>query len=104
MTRAYVFAKAAAADLRAIARYTSEHWGEEQAPSCMALLDEAAAAVAAGRGVFKDLDALHPGLRAVKVGSHFVFCLVRPRRPALVLAILHERMDLIARLKARLPS
>lgn len=104
MTRAYVFAKAAAAGIRAIARYRKEQWGEEQARSYLASIDEAAAALAAGRSVFKDLGALRPGLRAVKVGSHFVFCLVRPRRPALVLAILHERMDLIARLKARLPS
>lgn len=34
--------------------------------------------------------------------SHFVFCVLRPGKPALVLAILHPRMDLMARLKRRL--
>lgn len=102
MTRTHVFSRAAAADLRAIARYTLEQWGEAQARRYIAQLEAAAAAVATGRGVFKELASLHPGLRSTLAGSHFVFCLVRPGRPALVLAILHERMDLIARIAHRL--
>ena len=35
-------------------------------------------------------------------GSHFVFCVLRPGKPALVLATLHQRMDLMARLQRRL--
>jgi plasmid stabilization system protein ParE len=97
-----VYTKAASADLREIARYTLAQWGEAQARSYIAQIEQAAVALADGNGVFKDLSALHPGMQSTKVGSHFVFCVVRPGQPALVLAILHERMDLMVRLRARL--
>ena len=67
-------------------------------------LHEAACEVAEGRGVFKDWSELLPGLRVRAAGSHFIFCLMRTGRQALVLAILHERMDLMARLQRRLES
>jgi plasmid stabilization system protein ParE len=52
--------------------------------------------------LFKDWDSVLPGLRVKAAGSHFVFCMLRPGKPALVLAILHQRMDLMARLQRRL--
>jgi plasmid stabilization system protein ParE len=68
----------------------------------MAELEQRATALARGQGVFKDMSPLLPGLRVAACGSHFIFCLPRPDAPALVLAILHERMDIMARLKSRL--
>jgi toxin ParE1/3/4 len=100
--RPHVYAKAAAADLRAIARYTIDRWGHAQARKYIQDLDDASAAVATGRAAFKDLSAMHPGLRSLQAGSHYIFCLSRAGRPALILAILHERMDLMSRLKGRL--
>lgn len=35
---------------------------------------------------------------------HFVFALRRKRKPLLVLAVLHESMDLLRRLRSRLPT
>ena len=102
MTFTHVYAKAAAADLRAIARYTIDQWGEPQARRYLRQLEAASAAVATGRGVSKDLSAALPGLRSVQSGSHFIFCLPRDGQPALILAVLHERMDLMSRLKDRL--
>ena len=43
-----------------------------------------------------------PGLRLATAGRHCLFSLARPAAPALILAILHERMDLMTRLKGRL--
>ena len=100
--RSYVLTKGAAADLRGISRYTAETWGEVQRRAYVQQLQEAVSDVAEGRGVFSDWGAVLPGLRVKAVGSHYIFCLSRPDRPALILAILHERMDLIARLKRRL--
>ncbi len=54
MTRSYVVAKGAAADLEEIARYTAEQWGEEPCRVYIGQLDQAAEAVAKGEGVFKD--------------------------------------------------
>jgi plasmid stabilization system protein ParE len=102
MTRPYVLTRSAAADLRSIIRYTLEQWGEAQCRAYVARIEAAASELALGKGTFKRLDELIPGLRARRAGRHVLFCLPRPEQPALILAILHERMDFIARLKERL--
>jgi plasmid stabilization system protein ParE len=48
------------------------------------------------------MSALLPGLRVAACGRHLIFLMPRPDAPALVLAILHERMDILARLSSRL--
>ena len=60
------------------------------------------ARVAAGQGVFKDISALYPALRMARCDNHYVFCLPREDAPALIVAIFHERMDLMVRLADRL--
>jgi plasmid stabilization system protein ParE len=100
--RTYVFAPAAADELREIIRYTMKRWGMEQARAYSAAIEATASDLAAEQGAFKDLSALHPRLRAALSGKHYVFCLLRYNQPAIVLAILHERMDIMARLKIRL--
>jgi len=45
---------------------------------------------------------IHPGLRVKRAGHRYVLCLPRTDEPALIFAILHERMDLDARLRTRL--
>ena len=102
MTQPFVYAPQAQAELRAIVRYTAQQWGAAQARDYAGLIDTAATDLATGRGLFKDWDSVLPGLRVKAAGSHFVFCMLRPGKPALVLAILHQRMDLMARLQRRL--
>lgn len=102
MTRPYVYSRQAEAELREIVRYATRQWGAAQARSYARQIDDATAALAAGQGVFKDWGKLLPGLRVKAAGSHVVFCVHRPEHPALVLAILHHRRDLMARLKERL--
>lgn len=77
MTRACVFAPAAAADLREIASYTIEQWCPAQARTYVQQLEDAAAAVASGHGVFKELSSLQPGLRVATSGKYHIFCLLR---------------------------
>jgi len=102
VTVPYRLTRSAAADLRGIVRYTVEHWGEAQCRTYVTQIEEAACALAKGQGSFKTLDDLHPGLRMKLAGHHYLFCLPQPGQPALILAILHERMDLMTRLKDRL--
>jgi len=99
---AYVYARQAEAELREIVRYTTRQWGATQARTYARQIDMVAAALAAGQGVFKDWGDLLPGLRVQAAGSHYVFCVHRPGQTALILAILHQRMDLIVRIKERL--
>jgi plasmid stabilization system protein ParE len=98
----YVLTDDAEADLRGIIRYTRKEWGAEQVRTYVAKLKADIARVAAGQGVFKELDALYPALRMARCEHHYVFCLPRQNAPALIVAILHERMDLMARLADRL--
>jgi len=98
----YVLTDAAEADLRAIVRYTRRQWGEAQVRRYVARLKAGMASVATGRGVFKQMDALYPKLRVAYCEHHVIFCLPRENAPALIVAILHERMDLILRIADRL--
>lgn len=102
--RPYVLSRSAGADLSHISRYTAEKWGETQRQAYVQQLQDAATDLALGRGAFKDWSAVLPGLRMKTVASHCIFAVHRPGRPALVLAILHERMDLLVRLKSRLAN
>lgn len=61
------------------------------------------ACVSAGQGVYKEVNDIYPALRMVHCEHHCVFCLPRPNEePMLIVAILHERMDLLRRLADRL--
>ena len=102
MKRPYVLTHSAEADLRSIVRYTLAHWGPQQCETYVAALEERATALAQGQGPYKDMSALLPGLRVAACGKHFIFCMPRPDAPPLILAILHERMHVVARLKSRL--
>jgi len=99
---AYVLTAEAEADLRGLIRYTRKQWGDAQLRRYIGKLEQRIAALAAGQGAFKDLSALFPALRVARCEHHYIFCLPRERAPALIVAILHERMDLITRLGNRL--
>lgn len=102
--RAYVLSRSASADLSRISRYTAEKWGEAQRQAYVRQLQDATIDLATGQGAFKDCGDLLAGLRMKTVGSHCIFAVCRPNRPALVLAILHQRMDLLARIQSRLTA
>ena len=98
----YVLTAEAESDLRDIVRYTRRQWGDAQVRRYMDSLEQGISSLAAGRGMFKDMSALFPALRMARYEHHYVFCLPREHAPALIVAIFHERMDLMARLTVRL--
>ena len=102
MTARYVLTAAAEADLRDIIRYTRKEWGAAQTRRYVAKLKQAIECMANSAGGSKDVSALHPGLRMARCEHHYIFCLPRDDTPALVVAIFHERMDVIVRLADRL--
>jgi len=51
---------------------------------------------------FRQASERYPALRVARCEHHFIFCLPQEEEPALIVAILHERMDLVARVAARL--
>ena len=100
--RHYRLTAAAEADLRGIIRHTRRQWGDEQVRQYISALERGIAGLVAGNVGVKDLGEVFPGLRVARCEHHYVFCLLREDAPALVVAILHERMDLMARLADRL--
>lgn len=100
--RPYILTVGAAADVQEIARYTQKKWGAAKREAYIQQIETAASELATGRGVFRERGDLYPGVRVRRVGHHYIFCLPQVNAPALILAILHERMDLIARLNERL--
>jgi plasmid stabilization system protein ParE len=102
LTRTYVLDPAADADLRAVVRYTKQKWGVDQVLTYTAQLTQAMSELASGQGIYKELSDLHPCLRMTRCQHHYLFALVIQGKPAVILAILHERMDIMNRLKKRL--
>ena len=98
----YELAEDAEADLRDIALYTMSRWGAKQAAQYAALLDAHFEAIGSGRARTKVFLQHRPELRVSRVERHFVFHLKRDDRDPLILAVFHERMDLMARLRDRL--
>ncbi|MBB2830433.1 UNVERIFIED_ORG: plasmid stabilization system protein ParE [Rhizobium esperanzae] len=96
---AYILTADAESDLRSVIRYTRAQWGTAATSQ---LLERGIANLAEGKGPFKDMSALHPALRMARCEHHYVFCLPREGAPALIVAIFHERMDLMKRLAGRL--
>lgn len=99
---AYILTAEAESDLRSVIRYTRTQWGATQARRYVSGLERGIVILAEGKGSFKDMSALYPALRMVRCQHHYVFCLPREDAPALIVAILHERMDLMKRLVDRL--
>lgn len=102
MSAAYVLTAEAEADLRGIVRYTREQWGDAQVRRYITRLEQGFSRLATGQEAFKDMSAIYPALRMARFEHHYVFCLPRENAPALIVAIFHERMDLMVRLAHRL--
>lgn len=98
----YVLTLAAEADIRSIVRYTRQQWGDAQVRAYMSRLESGIGRFAAGEGAFRDMSAMHAGLRMMRCEHHFVFGLFRKTGPVLIVAILHERMDMMQRMGDRL--
>ena len=99
---AYILTAEAESDLRSVIRYTRAQWGAAQVRRYVSGLEQGIATLAEGKGSFKDMSVLYPALRMARCQYHYVFCLPREDGPALIVAILHERMDLMKRLVDRL--
>jgi plasmid stabilization system protein ParE len=102
LTKSYVLTAAAEADLRGIIRYTRKQWSDAQVRRYIAKLEQGMTRLATSQGLFKDMSVLYPALRMAHCEHHYVFCLPRENAPALIVAIFHERMDLMTRLANRL--
>ena len=98
----YELAQAAEADLKNIALYTISEWGPEQAARYGAILDAHLTAIADGKARTRIFLRHRPELRVSRIKYHYVFHLIREKQCPIILAVLHQRMDLMSRLRDRL--
>jgi plasmid stabilization system protein ParE len=102
LTERYVLQRGAAEDLRSIVRYTKETWGVDQAKAYTEKLRLGLERAADDRGTYKTLGDIHRDLRVMRCEHHYIFYLWRAGALPRIIAILHERMDLISRVSDRL--
>jgi toxin ParE1/3/4 len=98
--QSYDLTLAAEEDLRDIWRYTYETWGFEQAETYFDRIEACCEAVGDRRTRAKTFDRLPDGVRIHRFERHYIVWLEEDR--PVVIAILHERMDFVQRLKDRL--
>jgi len=90
-------------DLREIARYTLDTWGKSQHERYRNQLAECFHRIANGEVVTRHFSDTYPDLCVVRCEHHYVFYLEKETGCSVnILAVLHENMDCLAKLKDRL--
>ncbi len=90
----YDITKEASEDLYRIWEYTVDTWSVEQADTYYSLLVGGMNEIAdAPKRIGKPYDEIYPGLRAYHVRRHMLFYILQNNGRALIIRILHEKMD-----------
>lgn len=84
-------------DLVDIWLYTADKWGEAQADKYLHTLESCFEKIGHGHARLRPLDS---DIFFVRCEHHYIFVLA-DKKP-IVIAVLHEKMDMLARLKKRL--
>ena len=98
----YELSPAAVDDLLQIALYTIKTWGLVQTDRYEAALESHFRAIGRGDAVTSNPIPNRPELRCSRCEHHYIFSFHRPGVAPLILAVLHENMDLMKRLAERL--
>ncbi|MCY4487643.1 MAG: type II toxin-antitoxin system RelE/ParE family toxin [Deltaproteobacteria bacterium] len=98
----YELTSAAASDLRDIARHTLSRWGRRQQQRYARQLATCCQAIGDGSTVSRTFSEHHPSVYVMRCQHHYVFFLTPTGGKPVIIAFLHERMDLTARLQRRL--
>lgn len=100
--RPYDLTPSALDDLKEIARYTLTTWGKKQSLTYADLLEKHFCAIAARTAYGRTFSKRYPQILVSRCEHHYIFYLHPEGKPPCILAILHERMDIVNRLKNRL--
>jgi len=100
--RPYELTKDAEADLEGIARYTIEEWGEAQAENYFGKISQCFKKIANERVASRTFSEKFPDAQVVRCEHHYIFYIHPAGEKPIIFAVLHERMDMLARLKDRL--
>lgn len=95
----YDLTTAAENDLHDIWDYTFETWGAAQADKYLDQLDSCCEQIGTGQMRYKTFEELPDNIRVGRCQHHYIFWLDGPK--LIVIAMLHERMDMVRQLAAR---
>jgi plasmid stabilization system protein ParE len=98
----YDLTPAAEADLREIARYTLRQWRSRQQQRYARLLGACFRRLAGSRIRPRTFSERYPQVLVIRCQEHYVFYLHPEGQKPRIIAVLHGRMDLLARLRERL--
>ena len=98
----YELTPAAEADLQEIARYTLCQWGVRQQRRYARQLEACFRGIADGSLKSRDFSEQYPQVRVTRCQHHYIFYLYPERQKPRIFAVLHEHMDLLARIGERL--
>ena len=94
----YLLSPAAQADLSEIWDYTARNWDLAQAERYILAIRDSCEALADGTKQGRRIDDIRSGYLKMAVGSHFLFYRITDDGQIDVVRILHQRMDVSARL------
>jgi len=100
----YEITLAAEADLREIAQYTIQQWGEEQAMQYASALTRTFQSIANSEVTSRTFSERLPQMRVTRCEHHYVFYFHNKEKIPCILAVLHKRMDMLTRLVNRLST
>ncbi|CCE21905.1 type II toxin-antitoxin system RelE/ParE family toxin [Methylotuvimicrobium alcaliphilum] len=92
----------AESDIRDIIRYTLERHGEKQALCYKNALQKKFCAIAERAVHSRPLSERFPQIQVSRCEHHYIFYVHPESKPPRIIAVLHERMDLLTRLANRL--
>ena len=101
---AYDLTPEAKQDIRGVWLYTAERWGEPQADRYTGLLEACFRRIAGKRARSKVFSERYPQAQVARCEHHYVFFLRPEGQKPVIFAVLYERMDMLARIGARLTT
>jgi len=98
----YSLTRQAEEDIKEIARYTLKQWGKKQSMHYAGILEKCFREVAAGAEHSCSFSENYPQVKVCHCERHYIFYIHPAKKPPVIIAVLHERMDMLVRLNKRL--
>ncbi len=98
----YELTASAQEDIKQIARYTITKWGKQKSLHYASLLDQRFREIAARTAYSRSLLKNYPHVMVNRCEHHYIFYVHPEGKPPQIIAVLHERMEMLTRLKDRL--
>lgn len=98
----YDLTPSAEEDLKDIARYTLKEWGKKQSLQYASHLEKRFLEIVDRTSFSRAFSELFPQIQVTRCEHHYIFYIYPEGKRPCIIAVLHERMDSVARIKNRL--